>query len=458
MPSNNSAPRTVSCVSAGGEVDTDGRLGTGALSDRMQRRSSSFEALVAAAETKQQQAERRAAVHLYDEAIALFQQALERTGEADGSATRDEVENVTILLAEALQNKCELFLKLWEAEGQRQGADPLGLLGEYSAEHEAAVFDQARGMLRASTMLYKSSGTPTNRCDQGLSGLRVDALVNLGNTLSLWATVAVDPAEIDGIHVEAVAAYDQALLIEDDATTRNNKGDTLIAYAEYLAEQCRADDAERAFEAALLAYESAVQLSDSQKGDNLPMLLLDYGSAFLSLAEFCFKVRDDRERALRLLTEAEKRLTYSESFGRGCAGVHNALGEIHLLVGEISGDVLALDAASGAFGRALQVQRTDVNGLVGTAETAVEKAKRAGSAAEASQLYAKAAESYRAAFASNKFSGTLKDKSNTLYNYACCLSAMGAKEEAKRIVGGLLAKGLVTEAEVSADADLSNAS
>ena len=139
MPSNNSAPRTVSCVSAGGEVDTDGRLGTGALSDRMQRRSSSFEALVAAAETKQQQAERRAAVHLYDEAIALFQQALERTGEADGSATRDEVENVTILLAEALQNKCELFLKLWEAEGQRQGADPLGLLGEYSAEHEAAV-------------------------------------------------------------------------------------------------------------------------------------------------------------------------------------------------------------------------------------------------------------------------------------------------------------------------------
>ena len=99
-----------------------------------------------------------------------------------------------------------------------------------------------------------------------------------------------------------------------------------------------------------------------------------------------------------------------------------------------------------------------MNGLVGTAETAVEKAKRAGSAAEASQLYAKAAESYRAAFASNKFSGTLKDKSNTLYNYACCLSAMGAKEEAKRIVGGLLAKGLVTEAEVSADADLSNAS
>lgn len=427
--------------------------------------SSSFDTLMAAAETKQQQAERRGGIHLYDEAIALFQQAVDG---ASGSATPDEVQNATILLAEALQNKCELFLKLWESEGQRQGVDPLGILGEYTAEHEAAVLAQAREMLRASVMRYKSSGASVREGDQGLSRLRVDALVNLGNTLSLCATVCVDPAEIDGMLVEAVACYDQALLVEDDATTRNNKGDTLIAYAEFLAEHGRADDAERAFEAALLAYDRGVQLSDSQKGDNLPMLLLDYGSAFLSLAEFCFKARHDAKRALGLLTEAEKRLTCSESFGRGCSGVHNALGEVYLLIGEISGDVGALDAASEAFRRALQVQRTDVDGLVGTAETAVEKAKRAASTAEAAQLYAKAADAYRAAFASNTFRGTLREKSNTLYNYACCLSAMGATgateatgatsaiDEAKRIIGSLLAKGLLTEEEVGADADLTS--
>ena len=432
--------------------------------------SRSFESLLNAAEAKQQQAERRSAIPLYDEAIALFEQALALANETSGCVTPDERQNATILLAEAIQNKCELFLKLWEAEGQHQGGtDPLGLLGEYTIEHEAAVLGQAYDMLRTSAMRYKSSSTsplptsPSSTSGSPLSRLRVDALVNLGNTLSLLTTVATDPAEIDGMYGESVACYDQALISEDDATTRNNKGDTLVAYAEFLAEHGKGDQAEQTYDAALRAYESAVQLSDSQKGDNLPMLLLDYASAFLSMAEFCFKTQKDGDRALRLLEEAEKRLKLSVSFGRGSPAVHTALGEVYLLVGEIQGNIDVLDAASESFADALRIQRTDVDGLVGAAETAVEKAKITLSAAEAAQLYAQAASFYRSAFGSNKFSGTLRQKSDSLYNYACCLSALALKDEtgkdgvaeAKRIVGALIAKGLVTQAEVAADTDLS---
>jgi len=420
-----------------------------------------FETLVAAAEAKQQQAERRSAVALYDEAISMFERALSSAGDptTGGRAAPDEVQNATVLLAEAIQNKCELFLKLWEAEGQHNGGtDPLGLLGEYTAEHEAAVFGQASELLRASALRYKSSGG----LGSSLPELRVDALVNLGNTLSLWATVAADPGQVDALHREALECYDHALAAEDDATTRNNKGDALIAYAEFLAEHGRADDAQGAYEEALLAYDRAVQQSDSQKGDNLPMLLLDYGSALLSMAEFCFRTRRDVPRAGALLDEAEKRLAVSVSFGRGSAAVHTALGEVYLLGGEMQNDMSSLDKAGEAFAAALRIQRTDADGLIGAAETAVLKSKRPVPAADASTgtnsdtvHLSQAADLYRSAFASGTFSGTLKDKADTLYNYACCLSALpqGA-DEAVRILSTLISRGLVTREEARADLDL----
>ena len=430
-------------------------------------------------------------VTLYDEAIATFEQCL---AAVDASTNPADVQNAKVLLAEAIQNKCELILKLWEAEGTSERSmeslyDPIVcLLGEYTAEHEAAVFREACELLRAAAFHYKTSNggsTCTNaptcaslspypspypspsQSSSLLATLRVDALVNLGNTLSLWATVAADPVEIDRLYREAMECYDYALILEDDATTRNNKGDVLIAYAEFLAARCEkgfqggeaeavetVEAALRVYEAALMAYDGAVQLSDSQKGDNLPMLLLDYGAGYLSMAEFCFKTRHEDARALGLLDEAEKRLLLSVSFGRGSVGVHTALGEVYLLGGEVRNDVGTLERAGEAFGAALRIQRSDVDGLIGAAETAAEMAKRVGRVEERDQLFRQAGDYYRLAFGSGKFTGKLKEKGECLYNYACCMSATSdGVEEAVRILTTLRTKGLVTGAEIRADRD-----
>ena len=122
----------------------------------------------------------------------------------------------------------------------------------------------------------------------------------------------------------------------------------------------------------------------------------------------------------------------------------------------------SLDKAGEAFAAALRIQRTDADGLIGAAETAVLKSKRPVLAADASTgtnsdtaHLSQAADLYRSAFASGTFSGTLKDKADTLYNYACCLSALpqGA-DEAVRVLSTLISRGLVTREEARADLDL----
>lgn len=424
----------------------------------------------------QNRAERHLKLELFDQAAATFEEAINivssgcRLTSVDTEIPIERVQDCRCLLGEVLQNKAELLLKLW-SEQSHGGSLVNTLLGHHTLYDEKKIFFDAHELFVAAARQYRATGTNSD----SYGSMRVDCLVNLGNTYAehgnLYSQMLEgkksgdDVEQCRQLYADSLACYEAAILKEDDAATWNNCADMLISYAEFeaMTTGARARDV---YDKALRGYSRACELSSTEKGDSLPNLLCDWGSGLLSFSDYMRTHENDISAALHALSEAEKRLHAAISFDRGSTAPHTALGDVYIAVSEIYFEQEQMEdawsctekAMNDGYGMALKIQRSHTDALVGCAETLVQKAKiaRAGHM-EAGPLLKQAVSLYQQAFATGRFSGTLKEKGDALYNVACCLAGIGcedASQEAFDILKQLMDKQMISKDDIMSDEDL----
>ena len=428
---------------------------------------------VAEAETLQQRAERQQKMELFQQSRLKFEEALSIIAVPEYPAfgiSPDQVHDCRLLLAEVMQNTAELLLRMW-AENCRGATTIQGVLGDYTVGNEGSVFSNASSLFAGAVEQYRATVTDATQLDS----MRVDCLVNLGNTLAGHASLLTDMLKEKMIgkdcievarrmFVDSRICYDSAILKEDDSATWNNRADMLIDHAEFETEF--GNDADSTYDAAIQSYSKACELSSSAHGDNLSALLNDWGSGLLSVATYFKDVKKDRSVSQNILLEAEKRLLDSISFDRASTAPHAALGDVYVSMsenlfemGDLSNAMVMLQKAlDDGYGMALKIQRTYTDALIGVAEAMAWKAKVLQNQElpeDARSSLDTSASMYQQAISSGKISGTLREKSNLLYNLACCLCGIPDRlQEAVEILQLLCFKKLVSKEEILQDMDL----
>jgi tetratricopeptide (TPR) repeat protein len=430
------------------------------------------------AETLQNRAERHQRLDVYDQAGSKFEEALlistaesSRDFICDGNDVPwERIQDCRCLLGEVLQNKAELLLTLW-SEQSHGGSLVHCLVGDHTLEDERKVFLDAHGLFLAAAGQYRATVIDSGSYE----AMRVDCLVNLGNTLAnhgnlycqiLKENLSDDIEQCRQLYMDSLACYQAALEKERDAATWNNCADMLISHAEFEADS----GARHIYEKAIDAYGKACELSSTENGDNLPSLLCDWGSGLLSFSEYVRKKEKNQSLSLDILSQAEKRLQDAVSFDRGSTAPHTALGDVYIDVSDIYFQQGRLEdawkftemAMNDGYGMALKIYRSHTDALVGSAETYVQRAKIAGARGiERAPLFKQAVTLYQEAFVTGKFSGTLREKGDALYNVACCLVGIGnevpqscAFEEASDILRQLVDKNLLSIKDIISDEEL----
>ncbi len=107
--------------------------------------------------------------------------------------------------------------------------------------------------------------------------------------------------------------------------------------------------------------------------------------------------------------------------------------------------------------RALRLSRGDTDAQCGVAEVRLALARSAaaaGDAAGAAALAHASADSYLAALGKPSALGTVAERMEAQYNFACAAANCGRLDDARAALAQLLQCGGATQAEVDADADL----
>lgn len=92
----------------------------------------------------------------------------------------------------------------------------------------------------------------------------------------------------------AASSYRAALEREEDALTWSNLADALVQHAALLCEGGRGEEGGALCGQAIQAYQRACGLSDAADGDDVPGLLVNWGSGLLAMAQQA-QVRGARE-------------------------------------------------------------------------------------------------------------------------------------------------------------------
>ena len=163
------------------------------------------------------------------------------------------------------------------------------------------------------------------------------------------------------------------------------------------------------------------------------------------------------------MAEATTRLEASIGFSRADVAPMNALGDVWLARAEQAADVQSAAAAAGAalqagYGAALRVLATNSDALIGTAEALTllaRSASQSGYGASSFAHFQQSYEAYKTALQRPTTLGSLDDRCNVRYNYACVCTALGKHEEARNLLQSLLAVGGTSKEDLRADQDLS---
>ncbi len=163
---------------------------------------------------------------------------------------------------------------------------------------------------------------------------------------------------------------------------------------------------------------------------------------------------------------AAAKLAAAAEFGAGDAEPLNALGDVLAAAAEAGAaagrppaDCCALleRALAEGYLRALRLSRGNADAQVGVAERRLALAPAAaagGDAAGAAALAAAAADAYAAALAQPAALGTVAERLDVQYNFACAAAQCGRLEQAGAALAQVIACGGTTLAEAEADADL----
>jgi trimeric autotransporter adhesin len=450
-----------------------------ALHDRGERRSGSDPA---------------GAVALFDQAAALYRAVLGSLPPA--AAPTDTHADAAGSLGEALQRRGEAVLAAAERDPGAGPATAREAAATASAAFEAAVAAYAAcgpGPVPAPPQLAGGRGRDAS--------LRLDAAVNAANTLCAWAAAALDAvdardtggalaasraaglARLDA----AVTLYQGALAAEQgggggggggsppddlpDAGTAINLADALAQKAGLLAAAGTGADAVRgAFAAADAAYAAACAVSSSERGDDLPGLLLNWATATAAGAG-ALGGRPD------LLATAAARFREAAAFGRGdpapLVGLGDALAEMATASspssshppGAPNAEAAALleAAATEGYGAALALDRRFADAHAGLGDVRLAQSRAAagrGDAPSAAALAGEAAAAYHRALdvppTSARSLGGWAARAEVRWNAACALALAGRADECVGALIPLLAAGggAVGIADALRDGDL----
>lgn len=287
-----------------------------------------------------------------------------------------------------------------------------------------------------------------------------DALVEEGNARSTKAVCLVSDAllnekknEADEELVLAEAAYRKAL-------HRANEGeedvDVLMNLGDVLRQRCELWQNPEHGEAADECYSKAVALLHSrQELDDGSNALHDWGSA---LYTFGTSLRENQryKDAIRTLSRAEAKL--KDVLSRDCGDLDAcvAIGEVVIALAECLSEQgqrteEVQRAKTEGFQRALAIDRSNVNAVVGMAEAELAKAREdsASAADEARQWYLEAMR------AEPSQVGAWNDRGELAYNYACACSLAGTDFDGASVaLQSAVQCGAATRSEVQADAEL----
>lgn len=399
----------------------------------------------------QQRAERRQNAQYYEDAADLFRRALS-VGKSSPNEKEGRIVDCHFGLAETLQNLAEGLTAAPDARATRAG------------ERQAAA--------RACQLYEEAVDNYKNVLEDG--SMRSDALVNCANALAAWADTTID-ATIDSssslpgalsvaeaLLRQAEEYYNVALAQEsDDASTLCNLGDVLFQHASVCHQGGRPDLAWELCTRGQEAYGRACSVSSSEQGDNLPGLLLNWGSGLLTAAAWA---STPALLQLSMLDEAISRFRHSISFDRGDVAPHNALGDALVAKaerlttdGEEGATELLHAALTEGYGGALRIRSSDLDALVGTAEVHMLLAKEAtaktNNSISASHWMA-ARNAFTAALSRPETLTSVREREEVRYNYVCCLAGGGWIAEAAEELRSLLHSGGLTPEDVNTDPDL----
>lgn len=321
-------------------------------------------------------------------------------------------------------------------------------------------------------------------------------------------------SDVDALLVRACSSYDAAAAAAPsdapaDTELLCNWADALVRRAEGLAAVGNVAAAEDVYQRALRTYEAACSGADVSFGDDVSVrvpccarlvsrcshtnaghhlqgMVYNWGCALSSYATHMPGL-DAAAKATALL-HAATQLKAASDLSAGDVAPLNALGACALvcLISSIRvpyedlcrlGDVLHEMAEHGiAMGApsqevdallqraldegyllALRVHRGDTDARVGLAEVRLAQARRVaagGDTAHALEWASASADAYAAALATPGALGSVGERCEVQYNFACAAANCGRLDEARAAIQQLLECGSTSVAEVTADADL----
>lgn len=298
--------------------------------------------------------------------------------------------------------------------------------------------------------------------------MRVDAAVNCGNALSSLAELLedTDTSQAAQLLTQACDCYSTALQQEEnDASTINNLADALTQLAAITTENIEKQS--QVFQQAMDTYEKACSVSSSENGDDLPSLLMNWGSALTTAAKHAPR----HDIAIRCFDEAVLRLKKSIEFDRADIAPLIALGDAYLAKAELlasslierEGGVDVQTAAEAAlkegYGASLGINRTNTEGVLGCADVHMFLArflqKHQHPVEEVNEMWARAEQLLSTALSNPTGIGGFSDRCDVRYNHACALARIGRVKEAAAELRGLIQVGAGSVVEdVDKDEDL----
>ncbi|KAL3140757.1 hypothetical protein ABBQ32_005308 [Trebouxia sp. C0010 RCD-2024] len=399
------------------------------------------------AETLQQRAERkrgREAITAYEHAANRFQRALDLEQRAPLAFERHC--DAYFGLAEVLQNWAEGVLAVCRTLPD----------AELTREAEQAASSIAKSLFKQAVESYQQVRTGTHE-------IRADAAVNSGNTLAAWAELLA-PQETIQMLVTAQQAYEAALNQESDAATWGNRADAFVRQAELVAEGNSEQDAreasQQAYEQGMEAYATACSLTSTEQGDDLPGLLHNWGVGLRSMAEHTA----DNEAACSAYSLAVQKLQASIQFARGDVAPYNALGDAYvgwaerLPDGSVEQQLKLGNALQEGYQAALHVNANSSEALVGIAEVKGKMGRlfQCNGSVDALQHFCEGAQAYQKALQTPTNLGSMQDRNEIRYNFACLLCLSTQQEAAMNVLAELMRKNGVASQDLITDEDFTD--
>lgn len=353
-------------------------------------------------------------------------------------------------------------------------------------DYEGCTATEARALeieaCKKACALFQTAVTHYREVQIG-EDVRIDALVNCGNTYSAWALARMGCEEESqqdrqltmNLLVQAEECYRNAVGRkegEEDAAVWSNLADVLVQHGEYQSTfDPQAESVLQYFKSAQQAYQKSCSLSSSENGDDLAGLLLNWGSGMLTAARHTY----DETTSMRFLDESIELLKDCIAFHRGQVAPYIALGDAlaakaEKLVFKSSQNtncealqyenpqnpqlILIQQALQDGYSAALRVQSSEPEALVGIAECHVQMAKWSPTQEGNEALWETAVHAYSEALGKVRELGNAQQRADVQYNYACCLSRTGKLQEAASMVNRLVGLGYVTVEDVCKDDDL----